>query len=345
MPSYYCWSGATGANDGSSQADAWVDLASFLSVAAAGDICYLRGTQTPASTRLEATTSGTINNRIKLIGVDDSWNNNGTLATLDATNPGVTDALYGSGLYWDLENIHCTNGSNTALNIGNVYWNLKNCKFSNSTSGIYTGRYFASNCYFVNCTNGAYQPLYSTIVNSLFINCSSIAAYLGAGSKLINCILHEGANGVYTGATVSHVGNCIIDGFTNAYYASAFGPGCLNSRITNSTNGLNGTAGAQPAGYSNNYFYNPSGTDVNSSSGWQDFGNNRLTGVNSSDGYADLDNHDFTLVKGADGVDVEIDIGNLVDAVNKGYITQGIEPAPASGGGGSNASLRGGFLI
>ena len=149
MATYYVDPAATGANDGSSWANAFTNLQSAVTAVTGTDnIIYARGTQTltsggTASIDFASAASGALGAWNKIIGCNASGEVDGSYFTLDGDNTNGTGApgiFWRTSSYWWIENVHCTRcqgdgfGGASASAAG---WAVIHCKASsNGTVGF-----------------------------------------------------------------------------------------------------------------------------------------------------------------------------------------------------------------
>jgi len=310
MANIYAYASATGNNDGTTQADAYTDLQDALDAATAGDIIYARGTFS-ISARLDVdTNSGTMASLIQLIGVNDSWVDDGTYCVIDGQDNAISGLYINSVDFWTFKNIriHSCDGT-AALETASAYSNyftFINCAFDDCDGqGARPNGYLRYAC-FDRClfdTNTG-SALYRPDDDSVFFACvfanntgARVVDGANAGCIFSNCLFY-GNSGViylYNGGTLL---NCVIDGGTSDGVEFPSGPMCsiIGCRITNHTGtgkvGFKVTA-SNRAYMRNTYFEN--NTTNYTSGGYIDLGGNAEDQSETNKGYVDPTNNDFNL--------------------------------------------------
>jgi hypothetical protein len=344
MTTYYVDPDATGANDGSSQGDAWTTIQSaFDSVFNGGDICLCKGTETAGGQIDIDANSGAYNTGyIKFIGVNSSWENDGTLYTIDADGGEfhILDAN-GPDYVW-LENIKPTNnnGSYDGLQVNTAYcdhWRFINCQFDGcGRYGVYS-TYLRYSCWFKskflnNGSDGLRNPgSHASYYGCKFIDNTNYGMYLNTQSVLDSCVFHGNDTGAYLYG-VDYVRNCVFDENSSygANLALATAPypikGC---RFTNHSGAgdvglyVSGNVRAALLGC---YFGNNT-TDATADR-YDDLGGNTFGGTDTNQGYV-TPGSDWTLRSDATGRRYEYDLDGTMSA----FLSAGLTPTDSGGGG------------
>jgi hypothetical protein len=236
---------ASGANDGSSWANAYRTFQAAADAAGAGDTVYCKGTDSLSAAVDFDTNSGTYNGGyIKFVGVNAACTNAppqvsdyGDYFILDGQD-GNIDGIYinGRSYVW-LENIkiHSCNGT-AAINLASAVaddWVLNNvwCH-DNDGIGVYSHDFLRyptfSRCRFTNNTSaGAYQVQAAHWEFCAFLNNAGVGIRIDHLTTLYGCIFHgNGDDGVLLYGGPTALVNCTID--------------------ANSGHGVNVLAGANP---------------------------------------------------------------------------------------------------
>ena len=188
MTTYYVDPDATGADNGTTKTDAWTSLQRAIdgtngTQPGAGDIVECKsagiGDDEVLSTSIimDGTNGNQTNGRVKFIGVNSSWVNDGTRYVINANSQ--TNGFLGSGNYKHLENFEIYNASGSGVDWTNANWYgwfMRNLiSHDNSGSGFDT--YYSSlpsniflECQAYNNTLSGYSKSYSGII---CIFCSS----------------------------------------------------------------------------------------------------------------------------------------------------------------------------
>jgi len=254
---------------------------------------------------------------IRIVGVNGSWAEDGTYATLDGRGQS-TNCISVQCAGWEWRNIEFDEASsdNAAPSGGNrTRLAFINC-YSHDAGGHGFGHestYFTSPL-FVGCrveSNGDYgihQVSYATVINSVVKdNTSGGIRATGVGGHIHGCLIHNnGGYGVLAYANPTCISHCVLDGHTSyGVYASDACLVCFSS-ITNNNYGLYGSTATIHDLW--NYFdgnTNDTGGSLVIST-WKG-SSTQLTG--GQQGYEDRDNDKFDRVPGATGYRREVDIG------------------------------------
>jgi len=316
----------TGGNTGVDATNAWQSLADVVSggsgtAPAAGDTVLCKGTDTLSAT-VAWTLAGSGTSRTKLIGVNSSWVNDGTMAIIDGNGGAFTGVTLNNAdnIYW--ENIRVTNcGTTTShdgiscITSGSYYMWFHNCRFDNNAGNGFDGggglsRYsLLTNCRFDN--NGLYGATgfrYSCWFWGCRADNNSSRGFNGYGSGFARCIAHDnGAQGIYVYAC-EPVFDCVAHGNTSDGIRHTYGSAAnavIGCRSTLNSIGVSGnTTQLIPLLY---YYGDANTTDgANYQAGPQV----TMDGTDTDYGYNDLttDAEDFSLATGATGYQWEVEI-------------------------------------
>jgi len=351
----FVWSGATGANDGSSQTDAWTALSSAAGVAAGTDV-YIRGTQV-LSASFSPSGTPSLASPIRWIGVNDSWVAQGTQCVIDCNSGAYSWVVGGTQDYSILKNIKIKDSTGVGFSVSNsafhVHW--FNCWADNCLIGWSGGRFQdliycrASNSGSVGFGNS------STVMNYAYCvadnntsdgwdangtrNCFQCISYDngGVGFNILDNTINMGliAHG-NTGTGIKSVSDVSI---------------ILNGRSTgNGGWGLEFTA-ASELNYVNGFYVPAGGSDLANTSGassgtYEDGSDlglaiNVLDGSDTDGGYTNSTTGDFNLATDATLFSTAV---LLLDGINNSYVTAGLSPN-ASGGSAGGGNLIGGSLV
>ena len=295
---------ATGADDGSSQADAWQTIQKAADNAVAGDKVLMRYTATPEALGADCqfdTNAGGPNNPIEFVGVNGSWVEDGTQCVIDGdSTANYPLRFYGAADYLAFRNVRVINALHSGWRgeNGSVRISFDNCTAENSVNnGFVHGSSGAAQwayrfCKAINNNVGWNSPYYTHLYGCQMIGNSIVGIDIST-SHLEKCIIHGNAIGVKTSANQGFsIDQCVIDGNTADGIEDGGSP-CsivMACRITN-----NGGVGIKHTG--GDWLYDfcvivGNGTNVNSASGFlRDGGHNSLVGA---DGYVDRAADNFT---------------------------------------------------
>ncbi len=142
--------------DGLSWATAWTSMQSAVTNCVAGNVCYMRGTQTLAlNDEIDFTgTSGTVAAPIMFLGCSAAGTAGAGEFTLDCNSAaanGIALNTTATNYIW-LEHVKIINATNDgfAVNVTSLYWVLKHVAIS-GCGGNGFELYQMSNCNFINC--------------------------------------------------------------------------------------------------------------------------------------------------------------------------------------------------
>jgi len=256
---------------------------------------------------------------IRIIGVNDSWIEDGTYAVFDARGQATNCIRIDDkdGWYWSNLELDDATGSNVRPSSAHVYSHVwLNC-YSHDAGSHGWGddtRAFAESVW-IGCRaiqNQGYGIRY--VYHSQFVNCqvlnnSGTGIYLGgSGGAVLNCVIHNnGGYGVIANAAPSVISQCVIDGNgSHGVYASVGGVTVAFCSITNNNYGLYGSTAVVHDLW--NYFGGNTGDTGGSLivSTWKG-SDTRLTG--GQQGYEDPANGIFNRTPGATGYRREVGIG------------------------------------
>lgn len=331
MAIYYCWSGATGANTGLTQADAWTNLQSFLTIKGNDDICYLRGTQTLAASLTDVIALPNTNPAF-LIGVDAAWAETGERAIIDGNSTAVFCIDFsGGGTNLVIKNVELTNPTGVQIYFG-TGCSLINCKLSNSPLYAIT-RLTYSHIFQTNFSSNLtdLRDVNQNTLSACIATGGGQFAYTSGAGSINSSIIHDYTSQMFYSCSSITINNTIMDDadigvdMTNVVNVLV-----SNCRLTNMvTAAIQVVTTFTGIAYYNSYFYNPASSDIIGASlaALLDMGYNRLTPANSGTGYANLPANDFTLDPITDpSVGLAVPVGWVNEAVNIAYLTAGIPP-------------------
>jgi len=197
---------------------------------------------------LPAGSGGSASGYTKLIGVNASWSQDGTLAVFDGSD--VNYSLWGSPLvildsYTYCKYLRCTNSNRSALSIGGSlhYNDFECCEFLNSGGGL--GGQGGFGCYVTRCLmknnssngvqgfNGGCVIQYCTIVGN-----GGNGLYFNGGDNLARgCVIHDNTgHGVHDAHLRNKYIGCVIDGNNNGINITGGGRQVIaECRLTNNT--------------------------------------------------------------------------------------------------------------
>ncbi len=315
MSTYYVDPAATGANDGSSWANAWTSLQSAADTAVAGDTVYCRGTQTLSAAIDFDTNSGTSANPIKFIGCNASGVVDGTQFVVNG-NSAVASCLVGGVDFVWLENFKVVDGTSRGLSYSTYcnWWVLNNVWFhSHGGYGIYAAGYIRNTrllrCRFSsNTTGGIYRINAPQLTDCRFDNNGSYGENNSLYPKyMTDCVFDDTGEAVYCGGKDHVFRNCVFDGNTtglrdgNSYSIVS---GC---RFTNNTTGIDQAMGmAFPIAC----YFGGNTTDISGDYSVAPIDGSTshviFNGSDTDHGYVDSAAGDFNLAEGASLRSVEV---------------------------------------
>jgi len=330
MSDWYVDPTATGANNGTSKADAWINIQSaFDSVNTGGDRVFCRGIQTLTVSIDVDTNSGGSKAIIQFIGVNSSWVDDGTKFILDGDSTAVNCLLVNARSNLLFKNIKGINSTGSVFkSISTLIQVVRNnCEWSNGgLHGNEQGNFaYRTSITEERTNNNASQGHSNTPNEGQMSMCEAIGNggtgfFSSTSTMLTNCLSHDNTGFGYQcqGGLPKYFG-CTSDGNSEGWRLASNATSLHFCRITNNTIGVNAANSLTFLSYYNSFFGN--GTRI-------------ATGVIieigtitlSSDGYTDRANDDFSLAVGGEGVGIEINIGG-VGATTKANPTSGFSPA------------------
>lgn len=229
---YYVDPAASGDNNGSDWANAWTNVQSAFDTVAAGEICYLRGTQTFAdATTIDVDTRTGLNaaGPIRFIGCNAGGTVDGTRFVINVNSKavhGLSVTTTADG-YW-MENIEVKNAGAGGDSKHGIYftadargWTLINC-CANTCSGsgfhVSSGTYirFIRCCSYNNTESGFYgNPSGYAIMCSAYGNTVAGFNYSIVTSSYIGCIAHANGTGLISAENGYLLLNSVIDANTS----------------------------------------------------------------------------------------------------------------------------------
>ena len=251
MTIYYLDPQASGLNNGSDWANAWINIQTAFDTAAAGDTVYCRGTQTLAvSIDVDMNSGDWTNGYIKFIGCNAAGAVNGTRFVLDASMTAPYCLNIAAGMnYFSMENIEFKNAVSHGVNAnGNSsqHWFWNNCSFhENGGNG---GNFYRNNdAFFIRCA------FYNNSVDGVtagfsqrFLFCSfhdnsqaGINGYVGRNNNFTGCLIIDNTvSGVHRSEDREMYLQCVIDGNGSTGFDGEDSPGqryLIGCRVTNHT--------------------------------------------------------------------------------------------------------------
>ncbi len=253
MADRYVDPAATGDDDGSSWANAWTDMQSAATAAAAGDTVYCRGTQTLTSTITVANAGSASTGYIRFVGCNASGSVDGTRFKLNGNSAaGDVFSLGTKDFIW-LENLECYSGTANGIAMGGTgqnYLVFINCMCrNNGTNGIdffANGRGWVIGCIAKSNTLRGFNVTssYPPVLIGCHADSNSREGFYQSGlsgATAVGCLAtNNGYDGFYAATNLVTLLNCVSDG--NAYSGVGVGNcniGVFGCRLTN--NGTTGT--------------------------------------------------------------------------------------------------------
>jgi len=346
MSTYYVDPTATGANDGTSQADAWTSFGSVIGNVSAGDVVYCRGTETLSSTVTFSSVVGGAGSFIRFIGVNSSWVDDGTKFVLDANS---------------------TSASCLVASTGNVFFAIKNFEFKNATASAFTSS-GSSEVHLINCSShnngedGFQLGPRNSLVKGVAYNNSRHGIYVLTNTLAVRvlysvsfgnsygihdqgsnacvyyrCISYNNTNyGIRAGRDSVIMGCILDDNSTDGAISYEDHGHYLFNKFTNNTTGVRFPAG-DTAFFAGNV-YSGNTTDKNIGTGQSiEMGVDDI--LNGTAGYTNQATGDYTPTASADGLNVEVDL----DGTNSTFEDAGIQQTASGGGGGGGLIIHPGM--
>lgn len=342
---------ASGAADGSSWTDAWTTMQTAADTATAGDIVYMRGTETLLAKIDVDTNSGSIaSGLIRFVGCNSGGTVDGTRFVLDADNTASMCIDPGTKNLISFENIEMKNATGAGCDYtgcSSAPWYWINC-YSHDNTGPGWDTYYAqyNGLHFYRCTSEANSiGWFAGYRHDQFSYCQAIGN-TGAGwslnpagdISLFGCIAHgNGAGGIQVNGVSCYqvrIINSVIDGNTGDGIKSLNASNQLllsGCRITHNTGwGINATG---LVAHDHCYIdQNSSGTITGGLDVPVPFDADAdTTETTGTVGYTNRGSDDWNLLGSATLRRMEIDL----DGTNKFYITAGLPPDDTAGGGGT----------
>jgi len=355
MTLYYVDPAAGGSNDGTSWTNAWVTWADAIAgtngtAPAAGDTCYLRGSET-ISSAVTPSASGTNNSMIKWIGCNASGTPDGTRYVIN-TSTNAINALDMRGGFLHIENIEITSGvsgagagiygSSAFTSRGNIFINcyVHAMVGQGVTTNLYLDYSNFYRCRFENNSSDGYYGRYNKFISCSFAGNGAIGSRSQSGWNLhLGCVAVDNTTDGFDlyGTSSEMIINSVSDG-NGGYGFDSYGALMIGCRSSNNTSG-----GFRETYTTYQQFIMHCYTDGTISGNdlkVNDVATSTASGTDTDDGYTNLAGNNFTLASGATGEDIEIDI----DGTNSHWISAGLrrkEPAGGGGGGGVRNPLAG----
>jgi len=363
MAEVYVDQDASGANDGTSEADAYTDPVSALGVTAGDTLHIAKATADYAiSTPLQFTGTGSITSLVVIIGYNTSFVIDGSRPVIDA---GSTHA-------------YCFR-----LDAAQDYFHIYNIEMKNATTHGITGATTTTGCVLINIwTHDCTATGINGFQYSRFINCISSANALGIktpanGGFVLYCLVYDNSGiGIDINSNIAAVvSNCLIydnggiglDTNHMTYVKNTVCHGNTGDNINVFSNnsvidacritlsggyGIDGGATSQNTFVLNTYIPNTGEALANTSGATNgvlhtlanaSLDLNDLVGTDLDGGYTDSTIDDYNTLSTASVYNGSIDMG---DGVNFTYATAGLVPtASGGGGGGGGGALIDGDLV
>ena len=347
----------TGLNDGSSEANAWQTLQAMAdghSQNGWANRCLIKGADTLSTPVDFDTNNGSTAIPIWYVGVDASWNEDGTRFVADG-NATASVCIHVNGRtglrFLNMEVTGSTGAGIQADTAMNYYFGLQNAYVHNNAGyGLEDGqnvdgtsrlqRNLIVNCRFENNLEGMIVPHYTGMFNCRFMHNTNNGIKYHATRHAVSyysCIFHgNGLDGCDLSGLHNVVVNCVLDGngsdglFLRNYYNSII----LGNRITNNGNYGLYSQYEQRAWSDYNYFEDNAVGNISHAAHIE--GPNSIEdGGDTDNGYIDSANHDFGLRPDASLRDTLFDTG-----YGNGYQSAGLPAHPI--GPGTHPSLIGG---
>jgi len=309
---------ATGANDGTSWADAWqgaAGLQMLCDTLTAGDVGYIRNTFTLAAAIDIDVASGTDGNPIRVIGCNAAGDVDGTKVLIDGDGAAANCLATDGQDFWYWDNVEFANatGHNVNASAEADDWRFHRCSSHDAGDAGFGG--YWRRCLF------SYTEAYNNIDG---IDYSRDSMYIGCGfhnnsgngvnciysNVFSNCWIHNnGTYGVYIdGNGAISFDHCVIDGNQAVGLRIIWGQilirGCMF------TNNVTRALWLDDASCTdlNNIFIN-NGTDIFGSAAFSDDKGVTTRITSGTVGYEDQANDKFSRIVGAAGYRTEVDIG------------------------------------
>src|SRR5210317_267991 len=167
MPTYYVDSAATGAADGSSEADAWTTIDTAMNNVVAGDKVWVKASGT-YDENANIDTAGTINNWVVFEGYSTSTGDGGRPVWKNSSGQALTDS--NTFNYYVFKNFDFDGSSSSAIACDGLLY-FYNCYFRNN--GVHGAQMFNINNVFVNCefSGNSFDGLNANTSNQKLVGC------------------------------------------------------------------------------------------------------------------------------------------------------------------------------
>jgi len=337
--------------------------------------CLVKGSETLTSQQDINAGGGSSTTRLRFIGVNSSWAEDGTRAVI-TTASSITSLIKITTIdYLEFRHIDFDGNSNAtycvygAATTDGWFTSWCDCSFHGATSdGIYMLSYYQS---FIDCeiySNGrdgignTTKSYYWHIVNSRIYNNNRHGVYgiLLVGKILNNAFYANGQGSVdgsgYAEADATYqvaiIGNTSYNNYADGF---SFESDSYNSTIINNTSVDNGGYGFnfEAGGAGGIAFFGYNHASGNTGSGgnthynlgddasFVDFkqGNNVNGTQSASQLFVDADNGDFTPKTGSELIDAGLDVGNGTQDIGA------VQQEAGAGAGGGGTQILGGFIV
>jgi hypothetical protein len=300
---------ATGANDGTSPTDAYTSPQSSYTNASSGDSCLFNGSFT-----IDAMITANGNSNVKYIGVNSSWEIDGSNAVFLASSIDTIIGGFTANRIWH-QNIVFKKATiaNVSLRGAADTLTFYKCCFDSSSNGIYGGGgsdyVKVLECLFSgNTTRGMYYVGgYSNVINSVFMyNSTAWDIENRANVIAINNLFINAKNGTIfidgTGAGNTVIRGNLFDGYgatTTTGINGLYDIMITENQFINLTTGI--VAGSQKAMMNQNTFYGNT-TNISNGENLISIGNNYYD-VGDDDGIVDRSTNKYNRKPGAVGRD------------------------------------------
>ena len=329
MTTYYVDPDASGADDGSSQADAWSTIQRAIdgtdgTQPAAGDTVLCRhGTGNDETPSAKIDWDGNVGNQtdgwIQYIGVNSSWVDDGTRYVIDGTSVAagpIWEFSSASDYLHSFKNFSLPNAAEDSLGQAANYPKMlifENCIFDNPTGSCldeYLQCILWLRCQFTGAGSyGVYRPWLQAFLFCIFEgNTNGGVAHYHDGNIYYGCIVHNNGGNGFEIQNIGGIGviqsifNSVLDGNTgDGIYVNA-GPNAtllvaLGNRLTNNQDGIDDDDDGYLLAEMWNFFLNNSSDAKEVTKESPISGRGSLTA--GTEGYNDRDNDDFNLTDSA----------------------------------------------